>query len=479
MASARPTTSCGATDDAILKETIIRLGNMSTAQYDATLGPILRANGIYGFYRDFATLSEKELDQLVEKTTKLNSGDKMFLKSIFSFFNYESGQLGDKVTISAYTLSQFDDYRRSLDFDPGDDIVSWKRLARGDAPTRIGTKHQKELDDFKRSLKPNIKDYNDIKDKTLWFKDKEQFEMTLEYQGLSHMINPDYVPDNIGLHKAHEAFLYRALYEHMKLPAGKTIVRNYIKSKDVCSIWNDICLHYEKSRSAELSSGAMSSWLTSSRLKDLDHVSGQEKFLMEYAEKARLHNEMLPEGEGYTDSQLITFLNNAITGVLNLSNVLSNTRQTYKAAGITDDLSFGAYIALLTEQAQVHDTDNKKSFKSAQRTNLSVNVHEGIFIDNSYDDIEREVNLHDLEVHQSESDKRPWMPTDAWSRLDPRTQRSWIAFSKEDKANILENAKLVDGSQAGRPRNSTGRTVETNVHDHATSIKRIIPSRPS
>ena len=126
-------TSSRITDDAILKQSIVVLGNVSVYEYDNFYLPILDANGIFGFYRDFTTLSDEDLSRMVEtdRTTKISYGTKKTFKSILSFFHFESGKAGRRVQIEKYTQAEFDDFRASYDYDPTDAIVHWKRLARG------------------------------------------------------------------------------------------------------------------------------------------------------------------------------------------------------------------------------------------------------------------------------------------------------------------------------------------------------------
>jgi hypothetical protein len=73
-------------------------------------------------------------------------------------------------------------------------------------------------------------------------------------------------------------------------------------------------------------------------------------------EQARIHNKI--SNNEFTENQLVTFLNTCLSGTPNLLQVLTLHRTVQKAAGISTPIKILEYVALLLDQAQVHDAGN-------------------------------------------------------------------------------------------------------------------------
>ena len=84
----------------------------------------------------------------------------------------------------------YDEFRMSV-YNPYDKILPWKTPL-----TKKLTAEEEELANWKKSVKPNAKDYPLFKDEALWIKYQEKFTTTIRGQGLEHLIDRSYVVSN-------------------------------------------------------------------------------------------------------------------------------------------------------------------------------------------------------------------------------------------------------------------------------------------
>ena len=130
----------------------------------------------------------------------------------------------------------------------------------------------------------------------------------------------------------------------------------------------------------EFKTQQLSTYLTSTRLKDWSWKGSQENVILHFKEQVRLYNELCERDQGrYTGEHAINMLNAAVNGIPHLQGVLATWRTTAKASGSGKELGFGEYIGLLQQQAQAHDIGNR--YKTNPRSRRSVNNQEIEYVD--------------------------------------------------------------------------------------------------
>jgi hypothetical protein len=190
-------------------------------------------------------------------------------------------------------------------------------------------------------------------------------------------------------------------------------------------------------------------------------------------EQARIHNEV--SKHPFQEMQLITFLNSCLSGTPNLSQVLTLHQTAKKAAGITTDIKMAEYVAILLDQAQVHDAGNTHS--TNPRARRSVNTHEFVFEDSNPNDYGDTYEVFKTEIHDHETPiellvnrteqgpRRPRVDSNTWHSLSKDDQIAWDTVSDQGKSAILTYASKNSskfGNHNGILRNSEKKTRFAN-----------------
>ena len=125
---------------------------------------------------------------------------------------------------------------------------------------------------------------------------------------------------------------------------------------DTRQIWSELCLAMDDSMSAEFRAQQLSTYLTSTRLRDGKWRGSHEVFILHFKEQIRMHNEIVDDhDEQFPVGQSIKLLQFVITGVNHLATVPYTWPASVKASSSKKKLSFNEYIVLLQAQAQTYD----------------------------------------------------------------------------------------------------------------------------
>ena len=406
----------------------------------------LTAQGITHFNRDFLSLSEadiRDLTYIEEGTlTSISLINKRRLTILLAFYHYTCTLAKGQVKLENLPRTEFDKFRTN-EYDPNTPIRPWKSVLA--KPT--DSSGETELSIWKKSVRPNKTEYKEFRDESLWTRAKEQFNTTLESHNLSHLIDPKHVITDANLDQAQRGWLYSAMQTAFKAPMAKTIVTKHLADKDTRLIWKELCEYYDSSMTSVLRAQQVSTYLTSTRLHNLGWRGTQTNFILHYSEQARIYNEISPEE--FKDSQLISFLNACLSGTPNLAQVLNLHRTATKAAGVTSTLNFNEYVALLLDQAQVHDAGNTNG--TNPRARRSVNTHEFIFEDSDPTDVAN-YEIYKSEIHDDETPleylinrteqgpRRPRLDHNTWKSLSQEDQVAWDTVSDKGKSSIMSYA---------------------------------------
>jgi len=411
--------------------------------------------GVTKFEDEFLLMTDAQFDGLDYLDTALGArvqlplGSRNKLRCLKAFYHMACYVANKPIEISSLDVAMFDQYRTMV-YDPEAPIKPWKK-------TTTDTSESDAMDRWQRTVKPSKSDYKEFRDETTWIRAKEKFITTLESHNLEHLVNEHHVVTNGPLDTAQKKWLFKVLQDIMQAPIAKSIVTKHKTTKDTRAIWKDICEHYDKSMSQSLRAQQLSTYLTSTRLHNINWNGKQTNFLMHWKQVAHDHNEI--SQEPFTPAQLITFLNATLSGTPGLDTILQTNNSARKAAGNTTPLSFEEYIQLLLNQAAVHDAANVRS--TNPRSRRGVNVHELEFDDQGYpEDADPpspyEVEVHDMDtpiedimVMQNEQLRRN-NNTNNSSRGTSQPRKVRVDFSTWNKLTTKDQTKWDEVSESGK-----------------------------
>jgi len=118
------------------------------------------------------------------------------------------------------------------------------------------------------------------------------FTATAEAQGVSNILNLQYIPATAAesqLFDAHQTYLYTVLLQTVKDSSLKAIVINYT-NRQVQDIWRDITKAAEASTSAEIKANSLLQYITSVKLDDRKWRGMSKDFIVHWCEQLRQYN---------------------------------------------------------------------------------------------------------------------------------------------------------------------------------------------
>ena len=222
----------------------------------------LKCDGVTQFNSDFIHMTAADIDGLqYEKggaLIPLELNFKMILRAFLAFYHHESHKKRGGVNVLEPTLPVRFKVFRNSECDPTKEITPWG----------VAISHSKGLADWNKLVKPSARDFKPYREANNWTDCKEVFTITLEAQNLTHLIDPNYVVTDVGLHKAQQSYLYKVFRDTVMHHEAKAIVKSHSKTKDTALIWKLLCKTYDKSMSTSLNGDAILGWLTGARLDD-------------------------------------------------------------------------------------------------------------------------------------------------------------------------------------------------------------------
>jgi hypothetical protein len=456
---------------------------------DSGSSKVLRAlleSGITKFYAEFAVLGTDDIMSLpvpsyagYTPTTGsralavLPHGDKKIgllpgcqLCALLAYYHHACATEKQLVDVFDLTKEGFNIFRMSL-YSPQDPIVPFGKV--------LLKSRNNDLSVWQKSVKMDPKAYKEFCDEVYWNQYKKHFGTTLDSHALGHLIDNDYVVLNTELDKAQQSWLFKVMQDSLKQPTCKAIVTKHEETKDTRAIWKEIVKDMEKSMAAQIHTAALSTYLTNTKLATQGWKGTQTNWIIHFKEQSRRYNEIA--NDPYTPSMLMQVMENAVSGVPNLENVLRSLRSSRITAGVKGDVSWEEYIQTLMQHSQVYDASRSR------RSNLNkrvAEIHETFkLVEDHKDDGgfgNLEFNVHDvdtpiedlnhIDVFQSDS-KIPQrkdgprlvrMSFQAWKELNAKDRLHWDKISEKGKKMILD-----DGHNK---KNSPNRVERQSINNH-------------
>ena len=438
------------TDGQLLRhvlQTWLEIKDADYANHDITNA--LTHAGVIGFYKHFVLLTEPDIDTLIIPASTrsrmpqhLSVINKRLLKLVLSLYHTISRENGKSYDVSKVRKVTFDEYRVT-DYDPSAPIVPWfvkKRNA-----------EDPDIANWKKAIRPSRGDFKELKDDTHWNLHSEHVKTTLQSQGLLHLIDEKFVPKNTDLDKLQQNWLYKILQDTLKTPSTRSIIKAHLGDMNTRKIWKELCNLYSGSMNTEFRTQQLSTYLTSTRLKDGTWKGSQENFILHFKEQVRVHNELCEKEERrFTGEHAINMLNAAVNGIPHLQGVLFNWRATAKASNSGKDLTFEEYIGLLQQQAQTHDVGNRHRTNPRARRSVNQQEIEHVYEDysvNNHETVEYDLDtpVEQLVVMQNETQNSNYangpikvmMDRKTWNSLNDNTKKHWDCIEQTEKEKIL------------------------------------------
>jgi hypothetical protein len=321
----------------------------------------------------------------------------------------------------------------------------------------------------------DTKAYKEYRDESYWNQYKKHFITTLDSHALGHLIDEKHVVVNEELDRAQRSWLFKVMQDCFKQPTCKAVVTKYEDTKDTRAIWTEIIREMEKSMAAQIHTGVLSTYLTNTKLATQGWKGTQTNWIIRFKEQARRYNEVATDP--YTPSMLMQFMENAVSGVPNLKNVLRSLRSSRIAAGVRGDVRWEEYIQTLMQHSQVYDASR------ARRSTLNKRIAENHEIFKLTDDGEDsdeygklEFNVHDVDtpiedlnrMYVFQSDSKPTLSRDgprlvrmsfqAWKNLNAEDRLHWDKISEKGKKTILEDGR--------NKKSSTSKVERRSINNH-------------
>ena len=492
---------CGVPDDA--------------SYHNSNIVKALRSAGITGFFQ-LTALKDEAFSQLEYQATDSITGNVEWfpvtiaeasslhvLKAGWHQRSHELGLRADPTHPDHFNKKWYDNFRIDH-YDGNAKVTPWTH--RNDT--------NEALKVWKKITKPSSKDIPKLVESVSWFRYRENMSIALQAGGLSHLIDPKYVPPpgDVALFEAQMNWLYKALIDNVANGTGLRILREHLVDKDTRVIWSEFEKHFGSSIACQIRKQSLATYLMCDcKFTTINWKGKIIEYLAHFNEKAREYQELAEKGEEFTDSQLVNMLNNAVTGVPGLQEVLNHHRVAAKAASRTlasngtlvssNVMSYDELLEALMHQAQIIDqaqSGNKKFF--AQRHSLSV-----YGLDESDDDDDEDegdgisANVHNintpieqlvnrggtrhrgargntkcfnLRLKSSDWDNMPVNDRKLWAQMSDEGRKALIAAKEPEEPRNKMEAKIhetVDEPSTEEPTEETKKesagNIEVTVHD--------------
>ena len=377
----------------------------------------------------------------------------------------------------AQTFTDF----HTLEYDPEAPIVPYRRIRE-----RGTDEDRRAIDTWNKNIKLSSKDFPVFKEAIYWNKFKRMYMVAMESANLKHLTDVTYTVKCAPLHKAQCGWVYKMQQDNFQEPYAKSIVIQYLDTKDVARIWFVICEYHDSSMTNSLRIATVSSYITGTRLHKEDFRGKLGTWILNFVEQVRLHNDMVNDARDEISSgQDVNFLEAAVSGVQGLNTVRYSWQAAQKGAGRTGArLDLPEYTELLLAQAAVMDSAKGRTTNSRYRANMTEYVFDGdddaIEPDDNgvYDIANHDFDIDSTPEHmaflternkfgQSGTKKKAWMDKESWQSLSSIGKETWDKLSDSDKA-IIKSAHQKNSNGTQR-KSFPPRKTFANAHEQAST----------
>jgi hypothetical protein len=275
-------------------------------------------------------------------------------------------------------------------------------------------------------------------------------------QGLSDVLVATFHPDGDEQTELfHEKQLYMyAVLESKVLTndAGKAIIRRYEEDANAQKVYAELVEHHLRSTKAMIDSSSILSYITSVCMGNGEFQGTAENFVLHWQQQVRLYQRQVPSSDHFSDGQLCTILENAVSPLEELRQVKVHGDLHKTKTG--EALSYDEYSSLLLSADAQYDSQNTRTKRGNGFNHRNVYAHDVTHdqdeeipseaseeaYDIDYPVLYIQAHAHDhcfKSTMQKQQNQHTLMPRDRWFALKPEAQKIWDQLDDKEKAIIL------------------------------------------
>jgi len=263
----------------------------------------------------------------------------------------------------AMTRLDYDEFHVSKDYHP---TTSISAPTNPTATTSSSTTSSRTIDpvaDFKKGIKRDSSQYPKLKDDAQWDNWKRDLITTARAQNVDDVLDPTFTPTSavdIELFQEKQKFMYQVFSNSCLTDQSKSIVRNYFQTYDAQKVYADLTAYFLTSTKAQYNSTELLRYLTSASIGEGNWTGKSQNFILQWQNKLRQYNELVPTIDQFSDMQSRTLLQNAVHELPALRAVKDNEDQAFAHhKSISRTLSM-LIFSFLQQQTMISSMNTRK-----------------------------------------------------------------------------------------------------------------------
>ena len=247
-------------------------------------------------WEDFATMTSEDIEDLATPVRgglqPLRNVLKGRLKAFHTFYHSECKRLGKTFEPTSISVQEFNQFRRSKEFDPKNELSQWNRPLQS---TRA-------LTEWKRCIKPNRSDYPILSEAVKHFIWKRDMKIAAESQNMHDAL------ERPGVYPLSQApvialkmqWMFKTLYDVVKESQGRSIVLSNIQAKNTWVIFKQIDDYYANCQAIKGRRQECSTLLTSMKI---ENWRGSRLAFLSYFENTVRNHDEISDCAGWLDRE--------------------------------------------------------------------------------------------------------------------------------------------------------------------------------
>ncbi len=405
---------------------------------------------------DILSMNEKDIEDLAyedsnQKWIPLLRGSQVKIRSFLGLMEYRSKAGTPVLDVTDLTA---------------DDLHAYLTEYRHQLGTVVSvSKKEEQLErDYDKSLKRDPSLFPTLKDFKNWDAYHRSLTIQLAAQDYESIMDPKYKPST-----AHQKRLFKrqnrtvlAIFDStLRADKAKEILREH-QGEDYAAqlIYRDLLKHGTESTRASISSAQLLTYITSTRLGQINWRGTYESFLIHWCAQLSQYEEITGKAP-FDDVSKITLLQNAVSDVPDMNAV--RDMEQYQNAISKNALNFEAYYSLVQSVASRMDHAASQPGTKQARKVFNIDTHvDDVMRDLAADDSDDDDGF--LQVNKTRfKDRIGMMGSDLYRSLSPSDRTHWNSITDSVRESIL-NAR-VDQPNGGTKKPNGRSPTSVNLAD--------------
>ena len=228
-------------------------------------------------------------------------------------------------------------------------------------PYTVSTTKTK-ADVFRKAIKPNVDDYDELKYDKQWDWWKNGTSITATLHGTQNVLNPDYLPtttDDYDWFRQINYFMFNMFRRKLKTSVGEHLVRQNFGTLNAQAVYRGLLHYYYKSAAALVSKSHLLNGLMQTRYETSGFRGGTHAYLLRLIDRFREYNSLCNrDAERLHPVMQRMILQQSISGVPELH--LLKTQLEIQGKTLDSDDGDMDYVELLLSHASTYDKAKEK-----------------------------------------------------------------------------------------------------------------------